>query len=79
MAESIFKSMENKLKENNGSIKYVTVTGASNVTGYVNPIHEIAKICHRYNAKIIVDGAQLVAHKEINMKGNTLQRKKSIF
>ena len=62
-------SIENKLKDNNGTIKYVTVTGASNVTGYVNPIHEIAKICHRYNAKIIVDGAQLVAHKEINMKG----------
>ena len=39
------------------------------MTGYVNPIHEIAKICHKYNAKIIVDGAQLVAHKEINMKG----------
>ena len=62
-------SIENKLKENNGTIKYVTVTGASNVTGYVNPIHEIAKICHKYNAKIIIDGAQLVAHKEINMKG----------
>ena len=62
-------NIENKLKENNGTIKYVTVTGASNVTGYVNPIHEIAEICHKYNAKIIVDGAQLVAHKEINMKG----------
>ncbi|MDB2050467.1 aminotransferase class V-fold PLP-dependent enzyme, partial [Clostridium perfringens] len=63
------ESIEDKLKENNGTIKYVTVTGASNVTGYVNPIHEIAKICHKYNAKIIVDGAQVVAHKEINMKG----------
>ncbi|MCC3869835.1 aminotransferase class V-fold PLP-dependent enzyme [Terrisporobacter mayombei] len=62
-------NIENKLREKNGTIKYVTVTGASNVTGYVNPIHEIAKICHKYNAKIIVDGAQLVAHKEINMKG----------
>lgn len=61
-------SIEDKLKKNNGTIKYVTVTGASNVTGYVNPIHEIAGICHKYNAKIIVDGAQLVAHREINMK-----------
>lgn len=63
--------IEMKLKTNKGKIKYVTVAGASNVTGYVNPIHEIAKICHKYNAKIIVDGAQLVAHKEINMKGNS--------
>lgn len=62
-------SIENKLKENNGAIKYVTITAASNVTGYINPIHEIARICHKYNAKIIVDAAQLVAHKEINMKG----------
>lgn len=62
-------SIENKLIENCGEIKYVTITGASNVTGYINPIHEIAKICHKYNAKIIVDAAQLIAHKEINMKG----------
>lgn len=62
--------IENKLKENKGTIKYVTITGASNVTGYINKIHEIAKICHSYNAKIIVDAAQLVAHKEIDMKGN---------
>ena len=64
--------IENKLRENNGTIKYVTITGASNVTGYINPIHEVAKICHKYNAKIIVDGAQLVAHKEVNMKGKAL-------
>lgn len=62
-------NIEDQLKRNNGRIKYVTITGASNVTGYINPIHEIAKICHKYNAKIIVDGAQLVAHKEVNMKG----------
>ncbi|WP_455539029.1 aminotransferase class V-fold PLP-dependent enzyme [Terrisporobacter sp.] len=62
--------IENKLKKGNGEIKYVTITGASNVTGYINPIQEIAKICHNYNSKIIVDAAQLVAHKEINMKGN---------
>ena len=62
-------NIEEQLKGNNGTIKYVTITGASNVTGYINPIHEIAKICHKYNAKIIVDGAQIVAHKEVNMKG----------
>lgn len=62
--------LESKLKKSNGKIKYVSITGASNVTGYVNPIHEIATICHRYNAKIIVDAAQLVAHKKINMRGS---------
>jgi selenocysteine lyase/cysteine desulfurase len=58
-----------EILKNNEKIKYVTVTGASNVTGFINPIHEIAKIAHKYGAKIIVDGAQLVAHKKINMLG----------
>lgn len=53
----------------NPRIKFVTVTGASNVTGYINPIHKIARIVHKYGAKLIVDAAQLVAHKRINMAG----------
>ena len=58
-------------KKHRGRIKYLSVTGASNVTGYINPIHELAQIAHRYGAKIIVDGAQLVAHQEINLIGKT--------
>ena len=49
--------------------KYVTVTAASNVTGYVNDVHEIARIAHKYNAKIIVDGAQIVSHRKFSMLG----------
>lgn len=62
--------LEEKLKRAQGTIKYVTMTGASNVTGYVNPIHKAARIAHKYGAKIIVDAAQLVAHRAINMKGS---------
>ena len=61
--------IKNALIANKGTIKYVSITGASNVTGYMNDIHGIAKLCHKYGAKIIVDGAQLVAHKEVDMKG----------
>lgn len=67
--------IESKLKKSNGKIKYVSVTGASNVTGYINPIHDIATVCHKYNAKIIVDAAQLVAHKEVNMQGRNPSEK----
>ncbi|MGL4798799.1 MAG: aminotransferase class V-fold PLP-dependent enzyme [Cellulosilyticaceae bacterium] len=63
------------LESHNGSIKYVTITGASNVTGYINPIHEIAKIAHSYGAKIIVDAAQLIAHRAINVLGNSAEEK----
>lgn len=61
--------IEEQLIKNKGEVKFVTITGASNVTGYVNPIHHIAKIAHKYGAKIIVDAAQLASHREINMKG----------
>lgn len=52
-----------------GTIKYVTVSAASNVTGYMNDVHAIAKIAHEYGAKIIVDCAQIVAHRAFSMKG----------
>jgi Selenocysteine lyase len=64
------EDLEYKLIKHKGNVKLVTVTGASNVTGYVNPIHKIAELAHRYHAKILVDGAQLVPHNAINMKPN---------
>ena len=48
-------------------VKYITVTGASNVTGYINDIRKISGLIHKYGGKIIVDGAQLVPHKKIYM------------
>lgn len=61
------KDLEKKLIQYSGKVKLVTVTGASNVTGYINPIHEIAAIAHKYGAKIMVDGAQLVPHVLVDM------------
>ncbi len=61
--------IEKVLRKNSGRAKYFTITAASNVTGYVNDINKIAKIAHRYGIKIIVDAAQLVAHKKINIGG----------
>ncbi len=65
--------IEEQLRKANGRIKCVSLTGASNVTGYVTPIHEVAALCHRYQAKLIVDAAQLVAHRPIYMLGDTPQ------
>ncbi|SHJ62525.1 aminotransferase class V-fold PLP-dependent enzyme [Paramaledivibacter caminithermalis] len=59
--------LEYKLKKYSHTIRLVTVTGISNVTGYINPIYTIAELAHKYNAEILVDGAQLVAHAPINM------------
>lgn len=67
----IIDDIERLLWQYQGAIKYVCVTAASNVTGYVNDVHAIAKIAHRYEAKIIVDGAQIVAHRKFCMLGKT--------
>jgi selenocysteine lyase/cysteine desulfurase len=61
--------LERKLKEN--KVKLVAVTGASNVTGFLPDIHEMARLAHRYGAKILVDAAQLLAHRAIDVKPNS--------
>lgn len=64
------EQLEAKLIKYRGRVKLVTVTGASNVTGYVNPVHEMAGIAHKYGAEILVDGAQSVPHLPVDMKSN---------
>lgn len=51
-------------------VKLIAVTGASNVTGYFPDIHRIARLAHSYGAFILVDAAQLIAHKAIDVKPN---------
>ena len=65
----MYDEIEKQLKKN--KVKYVSVTAASNVTGYVTDVHRVAKLAHKYGAKIIVDGAQIVAHRKFSMLGET--------
>jgi cysteine desulfurase/selenocysteine lyase len=48
-------------------IALVALTGASNVTGYLNPIHQLAERVHAVGALFMVDCAQLAPHRKINM------------
>lgn len=64
----LIEDLEDKLIKYNGRVKLVTITGASNVSGYKNNIHLAAKLAHKYNAKIVIDGAQLVPHSPVDMK-----------
>ena len=45
----------------------VAVTGASNVTGEIWPLAEMARIAHQHEARLLVDGAQLAPHAPIDM------------
>ncbi len=46
----------------------VAVSGASNVLGTYNNLAEISRIVHKYGARLLVDAAQLVAHRKIDME-----------
>lgn len=59
--------LRQELKNRKGSVKLVAVSGASNVTGICNPIHDIAEWAHEAGAKIFVDAAQLAPHRSINI------------
>lgn len=58
---------DNKLEQYAERLALVTVTGASNVTGYLNPIYRLAEKTHAAGAQIAVDCAQLAAHRKIDM------------
>jgi len=53
-----------------GGRKLVAVTGASNLTGALTALGDVARVAHRRGAWIAVDAAQLVAHRAINMEGS---------
>ena len=47
--------------------KFVSVTHVSNVLGTVTPIEELIAIAHRHGVRILIDGAQSVAHIPVNV------------
>lgn len=59
--------LENKLNKYNNHVELVTITGASNITGYKNPIYDIARLVHKFGCKLLVDGAQLIPHSTFSM------------
>jgi selenocysteine lyase/cysteine desulfurase len=48
-------------------VRLVAVSGASNVLGSFNDLATISRTAHAYGARILVDGAQLVAHRRVEM------------
>ncbi|MHA2225162.1 MAG: aminotransferase class V-fold PLP-dependent enzyme [Candidatus Hodarchaeales archaeon] len=65
--EKILREYNYKMKYGKKRIYIVSVSGASNVLGSFNNIARISRITHKYGAKILVDGAQLVAHRKISI------------
>lgn len=59
---------DSKLEKYGPRLALVAITGASNVTGYLNPIHRLAEKTHAVGAQIAVDCAQLAPHRKVDMR-----------
>ena len=69
------QELETLLKEYNEEgihgkkrIRLVAVSGASNVLGIFNNLDGISSIVHRYGARLLVDAAQMLAHRQVDMQ-----------
>jgi hypothetical protein len=47
--------------------KLVALSHASNVLGTVPPVKELTALAHRYDARVLIDGAQRVAHFPVDV------------
>lgn len=48
--------------------RLVCIAHVSNVLGTVNPVKEMAAIAHAHGAKVLVDGAQSVPHRRVDVQ-----------
>ncbi|HEV7146433.1 MAG TPA: aminotransferase class V-fold PLP-dependent enzyme [Pedococcus sp.] len=55
------------LKASRGRHRLVVLAGASNVTGEVWPVRELAAIAHREGARVVLDAAQLAPHRRVDL------------
>jgi len=52
----------------NPKVKMVSVVHVSNALGTVNPVAKIIKLAHEVGAKVLIDGAQSVAHFPVDVQ-----------
>ena len=52
----------------NASVKLVAVNHVSNAIGTINPIAEMIQLAHAHGAKVMIDGAQSIAHLDIDVQ-----------
>jgi selenocysteine lyase/cysteine desulfurase len=63
--EALLRAYNERGEHKEKRIRLVAVSGASNVLGVFNELAGISRIAHRYGARLLVDGAQLVAHRKV--------------
>lgn len=70
--KGLLKEYNEQKKHGSQRIRLIAVSGASNVLGSFNDINLISSLAHKYGALILVDAAQLIAHRKISMVENQI-------
>ncbi len=65
--EQAVAALEERLHAEPAGPKLVCVTGASNVTGEIWPVRQLADAAHRHGARIVLDAAQLAPHHPVDI------------
>ena len=66
--DNLHVTMENVKKTISNKTKLISIAGITNVVGDIRPIDDICKYAHANNIFVVVDGAQLVPHKKVDVK-----------
>ncbi len=63
--ELLVDELENMISERT---KFISVTHMSNALGTINPVKELSATAHKHGIRILVDGAQSIPHKKIDVR-----------
>jgi len=66
------EGLEMMIREHRHDLALVAISGASNVTGHLTPLREVGAMAHAAGAWFMVDGAQLVPHKPVDMTADEI-------
>ncbi len=66
--EATLRAYNERAAHGRKRIRLVAVSGASNVLGSFNDLPAISEVVHRYGARLLVDAAQLVAHRRVEVQ-----------
>lgn len=61
----ILEALEDELKK--GGVQMVAITAASNVTGQLLPIDEVVRLSRQYEAKVLIDAAQIAGWWDLDI------------
>ena len=66
--DNLHVTMDNLIKSITPNTKVISIAGITNVVGDERPIDDICKFAHANDIFVVVDGAQLVPHKKVDVK-----------